>query len=91
MPNNMVWDNTDRLEENLSGEGTSQRVYGILVQETYYEPSIAPPSTDIPKSNKRSLQIQPKYLAIFNSSHRIEPPQVTETSADQFSNIFFKA
>ena len=34
----LVWDNIDRLEETLSGEGTSHRVNGIVVQVRHFGP-----------------------------------------------------
>ena len=36
----LAWDNIDRLEETLSGEGTSHRVNGIAVQATHFEPQL---------------------------------------------------
>lgn len=34
---NLAWDNIDRLEETLTGKGTSHRVNGIAVQPKVYE------------------------------------------------------
>ena len=35
---NLAWDNIDRLEETLTGKGTSHRVNGIVVQAKVYGP-----------------------------------------------------
>lgn len=42
----LAWDNIDRLEETLSGEGTSHRVNGIAVQAYHFGPH--PPSASTP-------------------------------------------
>ena len=41
----LAWDNIDRLEETLSGAGTSHRVNGIAVQARHFGPWL--PSTDM--------------------------------------------
>ena len=54
----LVWDNIDRLEETLSGKGTSHRVSGIPVQARHFGPQFFPPepSTNIVKIKKRSVE-----------------------------------
>ena len=53
----LAWDNNDRLEETLSGEGTSHRVNGIAVQARHFGPHLPPePSTHIVKTKKRSVE-----------------------------------
>ena len=53
----LAWDNIDRLEETLSGEGTSHRVNGIAVQARHFGPQLPPePSTHIVKTKKRSVE-----------------------------------
>ena len=34
----LAWDNIDRLEETLSGGGTSHRVNGVAVQQRFFGP-----------------------------------------------------
>ena len=52
----LAWDNIDRLEETLSGEGTSHRVNGIAVQTRHFGPQLPPePSTHIVKTKERSV------------------------------------
>ena len=53
----LAWDNIERLEETLSGEGTSHRVNGIAVQARHLGPQLPPePSTHIVKTKKRSVE-----------------------------------
>ncbi len=40
IPTTLAWDNIDRLEETLSGGGTSHRVNGIAVQPMMYGPHL---------------------------------------------------
>jgi len=52
----LAWDNIDRLEETLSGEGTSHRVNGIAAQARHFGPQLPPePSTHIVKTKERSV------------------------------------
>ena len=52
----LAWDNIDRLEETLSGGGTSHRVNGIAVQAVHFGPQIPPASVPaVVKSKKRSI------------------------------------
>ena len=54
----LAWDNVDRLEETLSGEGTSHRVNGIAIQARHFGPDL--PRVDVTpilsKSKKRSIK-----------------------------------
>jgi len=34
----LAWDNIDQIEETLTGEGTTHRVNGIIVQPTTFGP-----------------------------------------------------
>ena len=53
----LVWDNIDRLEETLSGKGTSHSVSGIAVQARHFGPQLPrEPSTNIVKIKKRSVE-----------------------------------
>ena len=46
-----TWDNIDRIEETLSGKGTSHRVNGIAVQPRVFGPDLPP--KDRPRIDKR--------------------------------------
>ena len=51
----LAWDNIDRLEETLSGAGTSHRVNGIGVQARHFGPTLPPPP-GIEQARTRILQ-----------------------------------
>lgn len=76
----LAWDNIDRLEETLSGGGTSHRVNGIAIQAKHYGPDL-PPLVDTPnvvRSRKRSLDMMTdSQLPIYNSGRRCGPPKRT--------------
>ena len=65
----LAWDNIDRLEETISGKGTSHRVNGIAVQAK----SITDHSADtrslpcIPKTKMRSIGAVEMMLLIHNA------------------------
>ena len=67
--------NIDRLEETLSGEGTSHRVNGIAVQARHFGPQLPPdPSTQIVKTKKRSVEaLDAEYLPIYSTGERCGP------------------
>ena len=71
----LAWDNIDRLEQTLSGEGTSHRVNGIAVQARHFGPH---PLTEQPpgitKSKQRSVeQLDVVALPIYNAGERQGP------------------
>ena len=71
----LAWDNIDRLEETLSGEGTSHRVNGIAVQAKHFGPQLPPESsTHIVKTKKRSVEaLDTENLPIYNAGDRCGP------------------
>ncbi|KAI8496433.1 hypothetical protein Bbelb_257320 [Branchiostoma belcheri] len=73
----LAWDNIDRLEETLSGEGTSHRVNGIAVQANHFGPHL-PSRTSTPplsKSKKRSIESMGDItMPIYNAWERCGPP-----------------
>ncbi len=38
----LVWDNIDKVEENISSAGTAHRVNGIAVQARHFGPNLPP-------------------------------------------------
>ncbi|KAJ7380877.1 hypothetical protein OS493_004460 [Desmophyllum pertusum] len=52
--NNLAWDNIDRLEETLTGNGTSHRVNGIAVQAKVYAPDL--PRGELPRVEKTKAE-----------------------------------
>ena len=71
----LAFDNIDRLENTLSGGGTSHRVNGIAVQHAVYGPhleSITLPRVE--KSKQRSFAPPETPLPISNITQRTGPP-----------------
>lgn len=70
----LAWDNIDRIEETLSGGGTSHRVNGIAIQQKDLTnmdgPTIMP---SIPKTKQRSISSSPTLLPIYNAGKRKGP------------------
>lgn len=71
----LAWDNIDRLEANLSGEGTSHRVNGIAVQARHFGPQpLIEQSLGITKSKRRSVEpLDVEALPIYNTGERQGP------------------
>ena len=71
----LAWDNIDRLEQTLSGEGTSHRVHGIVVQAKHFEPQPLPEEPPaITKSKRRSVEpFDVTVLPIDNAGERQGP------------------
>ena len=72
----LAWDNIDRLEGTLSGEGTSHRVNGIAVQAVHFGPQLPPASVPaMVKSKKRSIDtVDDANFPIYNAGDRRGPP-----------------
>ncbi|KAG0710546.1 hypothetical protein GWK47_022606 [Chionoecetes opilio] len=71
---NLAWDNIDRLEETLTGKGTSHRVNGIAVQTKFYGPY--PPRPELPRIDKlkqRSVNIEHEELEVYLACARVGP------------------
>ena len=70
-----AFDNIDRLENTLSGGGTSHCINGIAVQHAVYwlhpEPITVP---RVEKSKQRSLVPPDTPLPIYNVTQRTIPP-----------------
>ena len=91
IPTNLAFDNIDRLEETLSGTGTSHRVNGIIVQpqvtivekprETEKVPTVKRRCIDPPQ-----LMLAPYYV----SGERVGPPKVQPRNTD-YSRVIGEA
>ena len=71
---NLAWDDIDRLEETLTGKGTSHRVNGIAVQAKVYGPRL--PNSELPRIEKlkqRSLNIEHQELPVYLTGTRVGP------------------
>ena len=91
MPSNIIpciqtclaYDNIDRLEETLSGAGTSHRVNGIAVQPSV--PTVKPllKSLEAPKTKqKRSIEPPTLFLTAYYAGTRPGPPKMASVDID---------
>lgn len=76
----LAWDNIDRLEETVSGKGTSHRVNGIAVQPKSQNPKAKDPEPCLPKTKKRSIDTEPLMLPAYNAGARVGPPEIQGTN-----------
>lgn len=85
----LAWDNIDRLEETLSGEGTSHRVNGIAVQEKMTVLVPDQPRPTVARTKKRSIDAPPLMLPTYNAGQRAGPPmtKTTEVVADMETKL----
>ena len=78
-PASLVNDNIDRLEETLSGSGTTHTVNGIVVQKPFIGPKVQRKPIMVPKTRQRSVYVQPLELPDYNVGSRPEPPVLRKT------------
>lgn len=71
----LAWDNIDRLEETLSGAGTSHRVNGIAVQARHFGPSLPPkPVAELVRTRRRSIDpVIHTAVPHYNAGERCGP------------------
>ena len=98
---NLAFDNIDRLEETLTGAGTTHRVNGIAVQPRVYGPHIEDETLPtINKMKQRSIDIDNKPLETYICGVRVGPPvdsalvvetekQINNTNAAQCKNLLW--
>ena len=74
IPTTLAYDNIGRIEETLSGAGTSHRVNGIVIQPL--APTVKPPPKDqtAVKTRKRSIDPPPLQLPLYNAGVHVGPP-----------------
>ena len=84
IPTTLAWDNIDRLEETLSGGGTSHRVNGIVVQPRSYGPYAQKNVTSEPtsKTKQRSVNVTPTQLPTYFAGGRVGRPPRPYVDAD---------
>lgn len=80
---NLAWDNIDRLEETLTGKGTSHRINGIAVQSKIFGPNL--PTVSLPKIEKlkqRTVSTENDELPVYIAGARVGPiPQHTTVAS----------
>ena len=75
---NLAWGNIDRLEETLTGKGTSYRVNGIAVQPKVCGPHFLRDQLPrIEKIKQQSLNIEHQELPVYVAGTRVGPPLPT--------------
>lgn len=88
----VAWDNIDRLEETLSGGGTSHRVNGIVVQHEVYGPKLPSVQVHVPRHKQRSVEVGHCPLPVYNAGERTGPPprQYVPVDVKDVTNEAFK-
>ena len=77
----LAFDNIDRLEETLSGKGTSHRVNGIAVQRKSLSEAATPKAIRMPKMKQRSITPNKETLEVYVAGERVGPQGIkTDTS-----------
>ena len=82
VPTTLAFDNIDRLEETLSGCGTSHRVNGIAVQPMVHTVQAPKPPASMPKQRKRSIDHVEYTPPSYNAGQRVGPPLVKRLRID---------
>lgn len=81
---NLAWDNIDRLEETLTGKGTSHRVNGIAVQPKIYGPHLPDiTSPTMPKKKERTITASSTQLPSYIAGERKGPIYSTTTTSPE--------
>lgn len=85
---NLAWDNIDRLEETLTGQGTSHRVNGIAVQRKIIGPLLPKPALPvIDKQKQRTISTQHTELETYIAGRRVGPqplpPRTSNKDTDE--------
>ena len=73
-PTTLVYDNIDRLEETLSGTGTSHRINGIAIQKGFIGPLPSRKRTYVPKTKRCSLEVEHSQITPYHAGARPNPP-----------------
>ena len=76
IPTTLAFDNIDRLDETLSGGGTSHRVNGIIVQPKIHTVQFERPKICLneQKQKRRSISPIPTMLKSYNAGDKTGPP-----------------
>ena len=88
IPIHLAYDNIDRLEETLSGAGTSHRVNGILIQPDAPTVPLEKVTKSVSKSKKRTIpsKSQP-LLQQYISGKRIGPTIISHVNIEPEENF----
>lgn len=84
----LAFDNIARIEDTLSGGGTSHRVNGIAVQPAVCGPQTGKVLPKVDKTKQRSCAVLEEPLPIYNIGQRTGPPSRKVKEVD--SNTIIK-
>ena len=74
IPSSLAYDNIDRLEETLSGGGTSHRVNGIMIQPQVHTAQPQETEAQFLTRKERSVTAVPLDIPEYNAGNRLGPP-----------------
>lgn len=86
VPTTLGWDNIDRNQETLTGQGTSHRINGIVVQP-FVRGSITstcPMSYEVPKRQSSIKDVMPENLPVYNASAKASIPTMV------YEEVYYK-
>ena len=73
IPTVLAYDNIDRNEEKLTGEGTSHRINGIAIQENISAAPLPQEKKNLRKAKQRSIPFNPVVLPPYNAGDKTGP------------------
>ena len=82
VPTTLAFDNIDRLEETLSGGGTSHRVNGIIVQPQVSSARLQPQSVRLKENKTNKIIPMISKLHDYYAGQRPSPPVTTSSDID---------
>lgn len=83
----LAWDNIDRLEQTISGAGTSHRVNGIAVQPRIIGPMPQEGKKTLQKSKRRSISPVLTSLPVYNAGQRAGPQATFGVKVDTNTQV----
>ena len=87
VPTALAFDNIDRLEETLSGGGTSHMVNGIIVQPQVSTAKRPPKEVTVVTKKSRSIAPVPLDVPEYNAGTREGPPSTRPVTINHDSEI----
>ncbi len=85
----LAFDNIDRVEETLSGSGTSHRVNGIIIQPKVHGPKFpVKPVENTPKGKQRTLLhfVDDQHLPPYIAGEKTCPPICNRQYVEDYAN-----
>lgn len=76
IPTVLAYNNIDRNEGTLTGEGTSPRINGIAIQENISGAPLPQEKKKLRKAKHGSIPINPVVLLPYNAGYKTGPPAI---------------